>query len=131
MTLRVLVADDDEAMRTTVAFLLDDEGFETIEAASGMDVLRLLESAESARRGSSGFDLIIMDIRMPGISGLETVRMLRGLRCSTPVILMTAFAGPEIADAAERLHVPLLSKPFPLSELTALAQRTLDARAST
>jgi CheY-like chemotaxis protein len=131
MAPRVLVADDDDAMRTTVAFMLDDEGFETTEAASGVEVLRLLESAESARRGSSGFDLIIMDIRMPGLSGLETVRMLRRLRCSTPVILMTAFAGPETADAAKRLRVPLLSKPFPLAELTALAQRTLDARAAT
>lgn len=130
MTRRVLVADDDDAMRTTVAFTLDDEGFETIEAASGMEVLRLLESAESARRGSSGFDLIIMDIRMPGLSGLETVRKLRGLRCSTPVILMTAFAAPETADAAQRLQVPLLSKPFSLSELTELALRTLDARAA-
>jgi CheY-like chemotaxis protein len=72
-----------------------------------------------------------MDIRMPGLSGLETVRKLRGLRCSTPVILMTAFAGPETAGAAERLDVPLLSKPFPLSELSALAQRTLDAGATT
>ena len=127
MQRRVLVADDDDAMRTTVAFTLDDEGFETTEAASGVDVLRLLARAESSPRDATAFDLIIMDIRMPGLSGLETVRKLRALHCPIPVILMTAFASPETAEAAERLQVPLLSKPFLLSELTALALRILDA----
>ena len=131
MQRRVLVADDDDAMRTTVAFTLDDEGFETIEAASGVEVLRLLETAGSSRSGARAFDLIIMDIRMPGLSGLDTVRKLRGLQCSTPVILMTAFAAPETAEAAERLQVPLLSKPFALSELTALALRMLASRSAT
>ncbi len=122
---RVLVADDDDAMRTTIAFTLDDVGVETIEARSGVEVIRMLDAVTAG-----GFDLIIMDIRMPGLSGLDTVRTLRGMHCSTPVILMTAFAAPETEDAAERLHVPLLSKPFTLADLTALALRTL-ARPST
>jgi CheY-like chemotaxis protein len=127
---RVLVADDDDAMRTTVAFTLDDEGYDTIEASSGLEVLRLLAAAENGGRGSAGFDLIVMDIRMPGLSGLDTVRRLRGRACRTPVVLMTAFATPETEDAADRLRVPLLSKPFPLSELTDLVTRTLDGRAT-
>lgn len=126
MQRRVLVADDDDAMRATVAFTLDDEGFETIEAASGDDVLRLLEAHDA-----SAFDLIIMDIRMPGLSGLDTVRRLRGRAVATPVILMTAFAGGETAEAAEELQVPLLSKPFTLTELTVLAQRVLASPAAT
>jgi len=130
MQRRVLVADDDDAMRSTVAFTLDDEGFETIEAASGVEVLRLLETDDCCRTGQTPFDLIIMDIRMPGLSGLDTVRKLRALRCSTPVILMTAFPALETEEAAEALHVPLLAKPFALSELTALTQRTLASRAA-
>jgi len=125
---RVLVADDDDAMRTTIAFTLDDVGVQTTEACSGMEVLRLLDVLEP-RPGSSrrtcGFDLIIMDIRMPGLSGLDTVRKLRDLACSTPVILMTAFAAPETEEAAERLHVPLLSKPFTLADLRELTLRAL------
>ena len=132
MQRRVLVADDDDAMRATVAFTLDDEGFETIEAASGDEVLRLLEATQgSSRSGNSAFDLIIMDIRMPGLSGLDTVRRMRRRHCSTPVILMTAFAGGETAHAAEALHVPLLSKPFTLAELTALTQRVLQSPPAT
>ena len=128
---RVLVADDDDAMRATVSFTLDDEGFETIEAASGVEVLRLLEADDCWRSsGRTPFDLIIMDIRMPGLTGLETVRKLRSLQCSTPVILMTAFPAPETQEAAEALHVPLLAKPFPLSELTALTLKTIASRAA-
>jgi CheY-like chemotaxis protein len=127
---RVLIADDDDAMRATVAFTLDDDGYDTTEAASGMEVLRLMKAAERDG-GSTGFDLIVMDIRMPGLSGLDTVKRLRGLECTTPVVLMTAFVTPETADAAERLRVPLLSKPFPLSELRALVLSTLDGAGRT
>ena len=128
---RVLVADDDDAMRTTIAFTLDDVGVETVEARSGVEVLRLLDGpeAETGRlHAAASFDLIIMDIRMPGLSGLDTVRKLRDQRCSTPVILMTAFAAPETEEAAQRLHVALLSKPFALADLTALTLRTLARR---
>ena len=120
MQRRVLVADDDDAMRTTIAFTLDDVGVETVEARSGVEVVQLLDAVTAG-----SFDLIIMDVRMPGLSGLDAVRKLRDMRCSTPVILMTAFAAPETEDAAERLNVPLLSKPFTLAELTALTLRTL------
>jgi CheY-like chemotaxis protein len=120
MQRRVLVADDDDAMRTTIVFTLDDLGVETIEACSGVEVVRLLDAV-----AAGGIDLIIMDIRMPGLSGLDTVRKLREMHCSTPVILMTAFAAPETEDAAARLDVPLLSKPFALADLTALTLRTL------
>ena len=127
---RVLVADDDDAMRTTVGFTLDDQGYDTVEAATGMEVLRLLEEAESDG-ASSGIDLIVMDIRMPGLSGLDTVKRLRGLDCATPVVLMSSFVTPETAAAADRLHVPLISKPFALSELRALVTQTLDGGAAT
>lgn len=118
---RILVADDDEAMRTTVAFTLLDEGYEVVEAASGAEVLRLLDHGSRA----GAFDLLLMDVRMPGLSGLETLRRLRRLASAPSVILMTAFASPETREEAEELQVPLLSKPFTLDELRRVAGRAV------
>lgn len=129
MNRKVLVADDDDAMRTLVAFALDDEGFDTIEAASGAEVLRLLDAGDRSGADATSFDLVIMDIRMPGLSGLDAVRRLRGRQCSTPVILMTAFADRETTAAAEALDVPVLSKPFTLSELSTVTERALGSSA--
>jgi len=122
---RILVADDDDAMRTTVAFTLLDDGHVVEEAASGNEVLRLVEAAGSSVSREQDYDLVVMDIRMPGLSGLETVRRLRALRSAPPVILMTAFASPAVIDDARALRVPLLSKPFSLGDLRRLAQETL------
>ena len=126
---RVLVADDDGAMRTTVAFTLEDLGYEVVEATSGVEVLRMIATAASAGQRAA-FDLIIMDIRMPGLSGLHAVRKLRELHWTTPVILMTAFASPETLAEAELLQVPLLSKPFALATLSDLAVLTLRTTAA-
>ena len=112
---RILVADDDEAMRTTVAFTLLDDGYVVDEVESGNEVLRRVAT-------SSEYDLVVMDIRMPGLSGLETARRLRAIRSAPRVILMTAFPSPAVIDDARALHVPLLSKPFALGELRRLAQ---------
>jgi CheY-like chemotaxis protein len=122
---RILVADDDEDMRSTVAFTLLDEGHVVEEVASGNDVLRRVEKSIEAGADAGGYDLVVMDIRMPGLSGLDTVRRLHALRSAPPVILMTAFASPGIIDDAQTLRVPLLSKPFTLGELRRLAQATL------
>jgi CheY-like chemotaxis protein len=116
---RVLVADDDEAMRTTLVFTLLDDGYDVEEVASGDEVVQRLASSGSR---DSGFDLVVMDIRMPGLSGLDAVRRLRALERTTPVVLMTAFASPETMAEAHELHVPLLSKPFALSAFTKLAR---------
>jgi CheY-like chemotaxis protein len=124
---RVLVADDDEAMRTTVAFTLIDDGYDVVEVASGNEVLQLLELREPARVHTGSFDLLLMDVRMPGLSGLDTVRRLRRLEAPPPVILMTAFASPETRDQADALRVPLLSKPFALADLLRTAGDVLRA----
>lgn len=124
---RVLVVDDDEAMRTTIAFTLMDDGYEVEEAESGEEALRALARDRSSE---SPIDLLVMDVRMPGLSGLDTVRRLRARDRMTRVILMTAFPSPETIDEAEALHVPLLSKPFTLDALTRLASATTTAAAS-
>ena len=118
---RVLVVDDDEAMRELVASALDSEGFEVNEAHSGTDLMRTLESIMVDAWPSDGVDLLVLDLRMPGMSGLEIVRKLRAADWTTPAILMTAFADRDVIAEAARLGVPVLSKPFALEALTRVA----------
>lgn len=116
---RILVADDDEAMRSLVSSELASEGFMVSEAVSGTDLLLSLDTANED--AASGVDLIVLDFRMPGMSGLEVLRLLRAAHWGTPAILMTAFADPKVIAEAGRLGVPVLSKPFPLETLTRVA----------
>jgi two-component system response regulator (stage 0 sporulation protein F) len=117
----VLVVDDDESMRQLVGAALVNEGFEVNEAVSGSDLVWVLNSIIADAGPSDGVDLIVLDLRMPGMNGLEIVRKLRDARWRTPAILMTAFPDPEVLTEANRLGVPVLSKPFSLEALTRMA----------
>lgn len=63
-------------------------------------------------------DLVVIDIRIPGVSGLEIARMLRASDWPIPVVLMTGFPDAEVITEARRLEVALLAKPFPLDRLS-------------
>lgn len=117
---RVLVADDDEAMRLLVAATLAGEGYTVAEASSGPDVVRKFDALSA--------DLVVLDFRMPGMTGIEVIEKLRARDHGTPIILMTAFADPGVCEEADRLGVPVLSKPFPLEHLTRTAVLLLAQR---
>lgn len=125
---RVLVVDDDVEMRFLVTTTLAAEGFEIDEAGSGTELLHAFERLRLDRGPLDGVDLIVLDLRMPGMNGLEVVRRLRAADSTTPAILMTAFAEPEIYTEAATLGVPVLSKPFPLEALTKTAVSLLMSR---
>ncbi|MGY4230573.1 two-component system response regulator FixJ [Bradyrhizobium sp. USDA 4503] len=102
---RVLVIDDDAAMRDSLAFLLDVRGFcvATYETASGF----LGDAA------SGPVDCIVSDIRMPGMSGLELVRKLKADRVDCPVILITGHGDVTLAvEAMKAGAVDFIEKPF-------------------
>lgn len=128
---RVLVADDDEEMRSLVAAMLVGDGFEVMEVPSGSDAVEALESISAESWPREGVDLIVLDQSMPGMSGLEMVRRLRAGHWTTPVILTTGFASPELIDRATRMGVPVLSKPFDLEALTQTALATLVVQTNT
>jgi CheY-like chemotaxis protein len=113
---RVLVADDDRELRETIATQLRGEGYEVHEVASGDEVLSVL-GAERARSERGEIDLLLLDVRMPGGSGLDLVFRLRNAHWRTPVLLMTAFPDALLLDDADRLGVTVLHKPFPLERL--------------
>ena len=79
----ILVVDDDEAIRTLLQEELSDEGYRVIIAGNARDALKKVEE--------EALDLVILDIRMPGMDGLEALPRILGLKEDLPVILNTAY----------------------------------------
>jgi two-component system, NtrC family, response regulator AtoC len=129
MSAHILIADDDEVSCQLFAETLESEGFQVEQTTSG-------EAALSRLREDTP-DLLIIDVRMPGTSGLEVTRIVHEKYPSLPVIVMTAFGS--IETAVEAIHegaFDFISKPMNLAELKktvsrALAQRALQRRAET
>jgi len=111
----VLVAEDDPDMRRLVATLLRMAGHRVVEASDGTEVLSHI--------GSAPIDVIVSDINMPGLSGLDLIAALREARRRTPVVLITAFGTDEMRTIAADLGaVAVLDKPFAPEDLrTAVA----------
>ena len=107
---RILVVDDEQSLLLTLAANLELEGFEVVAASSAQEALRLLEEGP--------FDLLLSDIRMPGMNGVELFERVRQLRPETPVLLMTAFAFEGLVQRAMEEGVfAVLSKPFKVDDL--------------
>ena len=114
---RVLVVDDEESFRETLAFMLRKEGFDVATAASGQDALDDLER--------DGADLVLLDLMLPGVSGTEVCRQIRQ-RTKTPVIMVTA-KDSEV-DKVVGLELgadDYVTKPFSTRELLARMRAVL------
>jgi len=120
---RVLVADDDREMLEMVSRVLSHLGLEVVTASSGADLLEKV-----AEQGS--FDLVVTDVAMPWMSGLQVMHSARtaGMRC--PVIVITALRNHRTADQVETLgaEVRRLNKPFSVGELEETVRALLRAR---
>ncbi len=112
----VLIVDDDPGQRSLLDSFLRSQGFQTALASSGESALDLLRSQE--------FSLMISDVRMPGLSGLETLRRARQARARLPVLLVTAYADIREAVGAMRDGaLNYLPKPIDLDELLVTVQQ--------
>lgn len=119
----IQVIDDDESLRDTIAVLLEREGFRTIAHADGKSGL---DAALSARP-----DLILVDLRLPLLSGVEVCKQLRAARVTTPIIVLSAI-GDEI-DKVLMLEIgadDYMVKPFGTRELIARIRAVLRRSAS-
>jgi DNA-binding NtrC family response regulator len=112
----LLIVDDDAPQRSLLDSFLKSQNFETITVDSGEKALQAL--------ATKPVDMMISDVRMPGISGLETLRRARQQHGSLPVLLVTGYA--DVRDAVGAMRdgaVNYLSKPIDLDELLASVQR--------
>jgi two-component system, response regulator, stage 0 sporulation protein F len=80
----ILVVDDDEAIRTLLQEELEDEGYKVLIATNARDALKMV--------ASEALDLVVLDIRMPGMDGLEALPRILGIKEGLPVILNTAYS---------------------------------------
>jgi len=106
---KVLIVDDETNMRRTLTDILLDEGYEVASAATGEEAIELCASNE--------YDVILMDVRMPGIDGVEAFRKIRRHREGVRVILMSAYGLDDLKHAAlDEGAVAFLAKPLDLEK---------------
>src|SRR5258705_12425449 len=121
MTASILVVDDEPAIQDILTWALSAEGYRVATAGNGEEAL--------ARVGEEEFDIIVTDIVMPGIDGLEVLERSRVLNPRAAVIVMTAYAALETAIAALRRGASdYLEKPFSVDLLKERVQRRLQYR---
>lgn len=111
----VLLAEDDDEMRYLMTRALRRDGYDVLAAADGAALSSALRATRVHGREP---DLIVSDVRMPGMTGLELVAWLRAEQCAVRTVLVSAFADDDVIDQARRLGVAhILSKPFDLDDL--------------
>jgi DNA-binding NtrC family response regulator len=109
----ILVVDDDRQMVRTLSAVLRLHGWDTTSAYSGEEAV--------AATATQRFDAVLMDVRMPGINGVEALRRIHETQPRTPIILMTAYAAHELLEQAERDGaVRILGKPIAWPKLLAV-----------
>lgn len=121
-TRRILLGEDDLQMRAVLAEALRKKGYTVVECADGMNVLNelsyVLLSPEVSSRDPEHFDLVVSDIRMPGVTGLSILEGVQLFEGFPPIILITAFGDDETHAAAERLGAAaMFDKPFDVDDL--------------
>ncbi|ANC40576.1 transcriptional regulator [Hafnia alvei] len=121
MNYNILIADDEKNVLKMLTTVFSHAGNQIISADNGKDALRLFKQDKP--------DIVLMDIRMPEMSGIEALQLMREFDADTPIILMTAYAAVETAVEALRLGAfDYVIKPFELDELKLLMSRAIQLR---
>ena len=119
MSKPILIVDDEKNIRMTLSQSLDSLGVETDTAGNGEEALAKLKKKD--------FGLILLDIRMPGMDGMEVLRRVREVRPDIRIIMITAYGTIESAVEAIKLGaVDFLQKPFDPDEIRDLVSRVMD-----
>ena len=119
MKKRILIVEDEDKLRRILELQLLDSGFDVVKAGTAEEALPLIDRA----------DLIITDFKLPGMTGLEMLQLVRRQDSHVPVIVMTAFGTVENAvDAMKAGAADFLLKPFSLDHLTTIVNKALEIR---
>lgn len=120
---KILVADDDRTTRFAICSMLKKAGYDVTAVNDGVEALRKI--------GQTSFDLAFLDIRMPGLTGLEVLARVRAGESQPKIVIMTSDGTPEtILRAIREQAYEYLTKPFPPKEAVEVAQRALKQNAS-
>lgn len=109
----ILVVDDDQGMVDTLSDILEEKGFRVGRASDGYTAIEMIKS--------NGIDMVLMDIKMPGMNGIETFKKLKEIKPDIKVIMMTAYAVEDLIEEARRLNAYVcLNKPLDVDNLLTL-----------
>src|SRR5512136_45849 len=118
---RILVADDEPRLGSLVTQMLELDGHAVVRAADGAEAL--------TRLAAGRFDVVVTDLRMPGVDGIAVLRAARALPAPPEVVLMTAHASAESAvEAMKAGAADYLTKPFSMDELRLRVRRLAERR---
>lgn len=120
----VLIVDDEPQVRRFATRVLRQHGFATIEACDGTEALQCVSQMGQLLR------LVVSDIVMPGINGVELMERLSTARPNLPVILMSGYSPFELGERGIAVPCGMLSKPFPPEDLIAEVVRCIGAPAA-
>jgi len=116
---RLLVIDDEDSHRLMLRAVLKEEGYQVTEAADGPEAIRAIEQET--------FDLILLDLRLQTMDGIETLAEIRKISPLVPVIIMTAYASVKTAvEALKAGATDYLTKPLDIEELKVLIEKSLE-----
>lgn len=111
----ILIVDDDEGMCETLSDVMEDKGYNTSIALDGHGAVEKVREMD--------FDVVLMDIRMPGMNGVETFKQIKGIQPETAVVIMTAYAVEDLIGEALREGVyGVLHKPFDMERVLDLIE---------
>jgi ATP-dependent Lon protease len=109
---KILIVDDEEIMRSFLLDVFMDEGYDLDSAANGEEALEKISRNQ--------YQLIITDIRMPGVDGTEVLKKAKELNPKTEVIVITGYASPQIKQECQKLGAAYyIAKPFQINQIRA------------
>jgi CheY-like chemotaxis protein len=118
---RILIVDDEKNIRTTLADILQDEGYQVSTAGTGERAVKMCQRTP--------YDVVLMDVRMPGIDGVEAFRRIRRERDDVRVIMMSAYSVGEVQrEAMEEGVSGFVRKPLDIEGMLELIDRATTGR---
>lgn len=121
---RVLVVDDEEIARKNLDHILQKEGYIVVMAASGAEALEKMET--------SNFDVVLTDIRMENISGIEVLEKTKSKYPETEVVMVTAYASSDSAmETLRKGAFQYIAKPFKINEIRVTVKQAIEKKLST
>ena len=118
---KILIVDDEDAFRAIVKEILIDEEFSAAEASNELNAIEIFKN--------NPFDAVLLDLRMPGMDGIETLQELKKIDSHVPIIILTAFGDiPTAVEAVKQGAYDFITKPPEFDKLITIIKRAVEMR---